>query len=166
MSSLCWESIIANIFFFKAQHLLLILLNFSSYAEDFIRATGVKTSHSRLRTSGFSATKEAIRIRTEGAVMNRDQGTFLSGIYDPLFASLRKTGRKPRGSEPRVRSFHASSSDEVLSVTKDEKFSKIKSKCCALKKNIFAIMENFWNFKRVPFVLELSWNFVKLPLKM
>ena len=40
-------------------------------------------------------TKEAIRIRTEGAVMNRDQGTFLSGIYDPLFASLRKTGGKP-----------------------------------------------------------------------
>ena len=60
-------------------------------------------------------TKEAIRIRTEGAVMNRDQGTFLSGIYDPLFASLRKTGGKTRGSEPRVRSFHASSSDEVLS---------------------------------------------------
>ena len=60
-------------------------------------------------------TKEAIRIRTEGAVMNRDQGTFLSGIYDPLFASLRKTGGKSRGSEPRVRSFHASSSDEVLS---------------------------------------------------
>ena len=60
-------------------------------------------------------TKEAIRIRTEGAVMNRDQGTFLSGIYDPLFASLRKTGGKPRGSELRVRSFHASSSDEVLS---------------------------------------------------
>ena len=37
-------------------------------------------------------TKEAIRIRTEWAVMNRDQGTFLSGIYDPFFASLRKTG--------------------------------------------------------------------------
>ena len=66
-------------------------------------------------------TKEAIRIRTEGAVMNRDQGTFLSGIYDPLFASLRKTGEKPRGSEPRVRSFHASSSDEVLSVKSSAK---------------------------------------------
>ena len=48
--------------------------------------------------------------------MNRDQGTFLSGIYDPIFASLRKTGEKLRGSELRVRSYHASSSDEVLSV--------------------------------------------------
>ena len=54
-------------------------------------------------------------LRVAVAVMNRDQGTFLSGIYDPLFASLRKTGGKTRGSEPRVRSFHASSSDEVLS---------------------------------------------------
>ena len=61
-------------------------------------------------------TKEAIRIRTEGAVMKWDQGTFLSRIYNPLFASLRKTGGKPRGSELRVRSYHASSSDEVLSV--------------------------------------------------
>ena len=61
-------------------------------------------------------TKEAIRIRTEGAVMNQDQRTFLSGIYDPIFASLRKTGTKPRGPELRVRSYHASSSDEVLSV--------------------------------------------------
>ena len=61
-------------------------------------------------------TKEAIRIRTAGAVMNLDQGTFLSGIYDPLLAILRKTGGKPRASEPRVRRYHVSSSDEVLSV--------------------------------------------------
>ena len=36
-------------------------------------------------------TKEAIRIRTEGVVMNRDQGTFLSGIYDsfsPVYGKL------------------------------------------------------------------------------
>ena len=64
--------------------------------------------------------------------MNLDQGTFLSGIYDPLFVSLRKTGGKPRGSELRVRSYHASSSDEVLSVGR--KVKKIKSKCCVLKK--------------------------------
>ena len=71
-------------------------------------------------------TKEAIRIRTEGAVMNRDQGTFLYGIYDPLFASLRKTGVKPRGSEPRVRSYHASSSDEVLGVRRTKSSTKLK----------------------------------------
>ena len=68
------------------------------------------------RESDWRMRKTKVAIRTEGAVMNRDHGTFLSGIYNPLFASLRKTGGKPPGSEPRVRSYHASSSDEVLSI--------------------------------------------------
>ncbi|WAQ94715.1 hypothetical protein MAR_007186 [Mya arenaria] len=46
-------------------------------------------------------TKEAICIKTEGAVMNRDEGAFLSGIYNPLFAGLRKFGGKSRVSELR-----------------------------------------------------------------
>ena len=32
--------------------------------------------------------------------------------------------------------------------------------------NLTLVLENSWNFKIVPFVLELSLNFVKLPLKM
>ena len=47
-------------------------------------------------------TKEAIHIRLQGAAMNRDQGTFLSGVNDPLFAKLRKIGRNSRGSQPQV----------------------------------------------------------------
>ena len=35
-------------------------------------------------------TKEAIHIRLQGAPMNRYQGAFLSGIYDPLFVNLQK----------------------------------------------------------------------------
>ena len=32
--------------------------------------------------------------------------------------------------------------------------------------NLTLVLENSWNFKIVPFVLELSWKFVKLLLKM
>ncbi|XP_052806817.1 uncharacterized protein LOC128236035 [Mya arenaria] len=61
-------------------------------------------------------TKEAICIKTEGAVMNRDEGAFLSGIYNPLFAGLRKFGGKSRVSELRVSDSQASCSDDVHSV--------------------------------------------------
>ena len=47
-------------------------------------------------------TKETIHIRLQGAAMNRDQGIFLSWIYDPIFANLRKIGENSRGSQPRV----------------------------------------------------------------
>ena len=57
-------------------------------------------------------TKEAFTIRLQGAVMNRDQGTFLSGIYDPLFVNLRKIGGISRGSKPPVSCSHAHSSSE------------------------------------------------------
>ena len=63
-------------------------------------------------------TKEAIHIRLQGAVMNRDQGTFLSGIYDPLFADLRKIGEKSRRSEPRLTSLR--SSQPTLSSSDDD----------------------------------------------
>ncbi|XP_052799443.1 uncharacterized protein LOC128231062 [Mya arenaria] len=53
---------------------------------------------------------------TEGAVMNRDEGAFLSGIYNPLFAGLRKFGGKSRVSELRVSDSQASCSDDVHSV--------------------------------------------------
>ena len=47
-------------FFFKAQHLLLILLKFSSYAEDLISATGV-ISHSCLRRPGITTTMSSFK---------------------------------------------------------------------------------------------------------
>ena len=47
-------------FFFKARHLLLILLKFSSYAEDLIRATGV-ISHSCLRCPGITTTMNSFK---------------------------------------------------------------------------------------------------------
>ncbi|WAR09544.1 hypothetical protein MAR_034620 [Mya arenaria] len=65
---------------------------------------------------GVRKTKEAICIKTEVAVMNRDEGAFLSGIYNPLFAGLRKFGGKSRVSELRVSDSQASSSDDVHSV--------------------------------------------------
>ncbi|WAR26040.1 hypothetical protein MAR_011744 [Mya arenaria] len=48
--------------------------------------------------------------------MNRDEGAFLSGIYNPLFAGLRKFGGKSRVSELRVSDSQASCSDDVHSV--------------------------------------------------
>ncbi|WAR25045.1 F185A-like protein [Mya arenaria] len=47
--------------------------------------------------------------------MNRDEGAFLSGIYNPLFAGLRKFGGKSRVSELRVSDSQASCSDDVHS---------------------------------------------------
>ncbi|WAQ93628.1 PIF1-like protein [Mya arenaria] len=54
--------------------------------------------------------------KSGGAVMNRDEGAFLSGIYNPLFAGLRKFGGKSRVSELRVSDSQASCSDDVHSV--------------------------------------------------
>ncbi|WAR20153.1 hypothetical protein MAR_001991 [Mya arenaria] len=51
------------------------------------------------------------------SVMNRDEGAFLSGIYNPLFAGLRKFGGKSRVSELRVSDSQASYSDDVHSVS-------------------------------------------------
>ena len=58
-------------------------------------------------------TNETIQIRLQGAALNRDQGSFLSRIYDPLFADLRRIGGNARASELRVRRSHKDSSFEM-----------------------------------------------------
>ena len=46
--------------------------------------------------------KETIHIRLQGADVIRDQGAFLSGLYDSLSADVRTIGGNPRGSQPRL----------------------------------------------------------------
>ena len=64
-------------------------------------------------------TKEAIHIRLQGAAMNRDQGAFISGIYDPLTINLRKFTR-----------FSASVTPEMSTVVDETVSEKIRLACC------------------------------------
>ncbi|WAR09730.1 hypothetical protein MAR_034806 [Mya arenaria] len=86
-------------------------------------------------------TKEALCIKTEGAVMNRDEGAFLSGIYNPLFAGLRKFGEKSRVSELRVSDSQASCSDDVHSARDKVRIEQAKS---VFPNQTLCMIERFW----------------------